>query len=159
MSDRTVIEALQARLQRLEDLAEIQQVIARYGPMVDYGDGDGVAALWQEDGVYEVAGLARFSGRDNIKAMIAGDMHQGLITAGCAHFQAAPAIDLDGDRATATGHSVLLTHNDGDFRVFRVSSNRWELARGDDGWQVTHRTNALLNGDAAAKALLNLRGA
>ena len=157
MTEAAVIEALQARLQRLEDLAEIQQLIASYGPMVDCGDGDGVAALWQDDGVYEVAGIAQFAGRDNIKAMVAGEMHQGLITGGCAHLQSPPAIVLAGDHATATGHSVLLTHQDGVFQVFRISANRWELACTADGWQVTHRTNALLNGDAAARALLNLR--
>lgn len=152
------LEALQQRITRLEDIAAIQQIVARYGPMADCGDGEGVAQLWAEDGDYVVGDMARFAGHDGLKAMIAADTHQGLIAAGCAHFQASPAIELTGDSAVATAHSVLLLQRDGGFEVLRVSANRWELARGEAGWKVTHRTNRLLNGDSAATAVLNMRG-
>ncbi len=41
-----VSEALERRLQVLEDRAEIADLIARYGPAADSGDADAVAALW-----------------------------------------------------------------------------------------------------------------
>jgi hypothetical protein len=40
------------------------------------------------------------------------------------------------------------------FEVFRVSSNRWELRKSDGQWRVQRRTNRLLDGDEAARALL-----
>lgn len=62
----TSIEELVARLQNLEDERDIARLIASYGPLVDAGDADGVAALWAEDGGYDVEGwqmTSRAAGR------------------------------------------------------------------------------------------------
>jgi hypothetical protein len=65
------------------------------------------------------------------------------------------AIELDGDRATAIGHSVVFRHTGAGFEAYRVAANRWELARTIEGWKVTRRDNALLDGSDAARALLS----
>ena len=49
------IEALESRLRWLEDEREIRHLVTGYGPLVDAGAADEVAALWTEDGVYDVA--------------------------------------------------------------------------------------------------------
>ncbi len=62
-------------------------------------------------------------------------MHQGIIEGGVGHVMGVPYVEVYGDRATATGHSVLIRHDPErqDFRVDRLSANRWELSRGEHG--------------------------
>jgi len=149
------IADLARRLRELEDREAIRSIVAEYGPLADAGEARALAALWAADGSYGAGGFPPAHGRDAIAGLIEGPVHQDLMAAGCAHLLGPVTIDLDGDRATARGHSVVLRHTAGGFEVFRVSANRWDFARGEDGWQVTHRENALLDGDTAARALLS----
>lgn len=149
------IADLARRLRELEDREAIRALIAAYGPLADSGDGAGIAALWAEDGSYGVGGMGRAEGRAAIGGLIAGEIHRQLIAQGCAHLLGPVAIDLDGDRATVRGHSLVLRHSENGFEVLRVAANRWALERGASGWQVRHRENALLDGSAEARALLS----
>ena len=132
-----------------DDVVAITQLIAAYGPAVDTGDGDAVAALFAEDGWYDVAGM-RFEGRAQIAAMVHGGGHQGLIAEGVAHVMGMPHVAVDGDTATAVNQSVVLrkTH------VWRVAANRWTFVRTADGWRVQSRVNRLLDGAQEARDLL-----
>lgn len=143
----------EARLQALEDREAIRDLIASYGPLADSGDAEGVAGLWTADGVYAVDGFPEARGHAAIAALITGPVHQGLMARGCAHLLGAPVIDLAGDCATARCHSVVLAKAGEAWEPVRVAANRWELARTPDGWRVTHRDNALLDGRAAARGL------
>ena len=58
----TPLEPLEARLQALEDAEAIRTLIARYGPLADQGDAEGVAQLWSEDGSYAIAGFGEARG-------------------------------------------------------------------------------------------------
>lgn len=144
------------RLRALEDREAIRDLIARYGPLADSGDAAGAAALFTVDGVYAVAGFGEARGRAAIAAMLEGKTHRALIADGCAHVLGPVAIELDGDRATAVGHSVVCRHTGGTFEVHRVAANRWELVRTEAGWRAARRDNALLNGSDASRALLSV---
>lgn len=148
-------ERLVERLRALEDREAIRDLIARYGPLADSGQADAVAALFAEDGIYAVGGMGEAKGRAAIAALIEGPVHQSLMADGCAHILTSPAIELAGDHATARCHSIVFRHEDGEWAPVRVAANRWELARGPEGWQVTRRDNALLDGSAAARLLLS----
>ena len=148
-------ERLVERLRALEDREAIRDLIARYGPLADCGQADAVAALFAEDGIYAVGGMGEAKGRAAIAAMIEGPVHQSLMADGCAHILTSPAIELAGDHATARCHSIVFRHEDGEWAPVRVAANRWELVRGPEGWQVTRRDNALLDGSAAARLLLS----
>lgn len=148
------LATLAARLQALEDREAIRALIAGYGPLADAGDSAGIAALWTADGTYGVGGMGLVQGREAIAGLIDGPTHRALMADGCAHLLGPVAIELDGDRATARGHSVVFRHADGRFEAVRVSANRWDLVRTDNGWRVSHRENALLDGSAQARALL-----
>lgn len=150
------MDELNRRLTRLEDREAIRDLIARYGPLADSGDAAALAALWTEDGRYEVIGFATAQGREAIAALITGPVHQDLMAGGVAHLLGPVAITLDGDSAQAQGHSVVLRHHAGAFQAYRVAANRWTLKRTAEGWRVHHRVNALLDGAAAARALLAL---
>lgn len=151
-------ETLEARIRVLEDKEVIRELIACYGPLADSGDANGVAALWAEDGSYSVGGMADAHGRDQVAALLTGESHQSLMTNGCAHLLGPVAIELNGDRAIARGHSVVFRKTDTGFEAWRVSANRWELERAGDDWQVRSRVNAPLDGSAAARALLGFSG-
>lgn len=146
---------IEQRLQALEDREAIRDLIARYGPLADSNNAAGVAALWAEHGSYVVTGMAVARGRQAIAGLIDGPLHQQLLEDGCAHLLGPVTITLHGDTASAHGHSIVFRHGPTGFEVHRVSANRWQLTRTADGWQVSHRENALLDGDAAARALLD----
>lgn len=148
------IDSLSARLRAIEDREAIRDIVARYGPLADSGDAAGVGDLWTEGGIYEVAGFAAARGHGEIAALIESDEHRALMNDGCAHLLGPVAICLEGDRATARGHSIVFRRQGNGFIVYRVSANRWILARRVEGWRVTHRTNALLDGSEAARILL-----
>lgn len=146
-------DAIAVRLQVLEDRDAIADLIARYGPLADSGDADGVAMLWTDDGIYAVDGFPEARGHAAIAALIEGPVHQALMKRGCAHVLGTPSIDLDGDRATAMCHSVVLAKSGVGWEPVRVAANRWELMRTPAGWRVMRRDNALLDGREPARTL------
>jgi uncharacterized protein (TIGR02246 family) len=148
------LEQLAGRVRELEDREAIRNVIAAYGPAVDRGDSAGAAALFTDEGAYDVGGYGVHSGRDVIEALFDGDVHQGLIKNGAAHFLSPVRIDLNGDSAIAIGYSAVFVWVDGAFKAHRIAANRWEMQRDRDGWRVARRVNRLLDGDADSRALL-----
>ena len=57
------------------------------------------AAIWFDDGVFDVAGLFELVGHEGIAGMVNGDGHQSLIHNGCGHILTAPKLAVDGDDA------------------------------------------------------------
>ena len=147
--------SLEQRLAALEDREAIRELIASYGPAADAGDAQAVAGLWAENGCYHIAGFGEARGHTAIAALIEGASHQALLADGCAHVLGPVAITLAGSSALARGHSLVLRWSGAGFEVHRVAANRWELARRPGGWRVMRRDNALLQGEAAARALLS----
>lgn len=148
------LAALEERLRRVEDELAISRLIASYGPLVDAGDAEAVAALWIEDGQYEVAGWHMRS-RADVAAMVQSPAHQGLIGGGSAHFLGPVCVDVDGDHAVAVCESILVRHNDGGgYRVWRAGANHLTLRRTAAGWQIVKRTTHALDGSQQARDLL-----
>ncbi|WP_067179440.1 nuclear transport factor 2 family protein [Microtetraspora niveoalba] len=149
------IARLERRLSAIEDELEITRLILSYGPLVDSGSADAVAALWERDGVYDVDELL-MTGQDEIRAMVLSDMHQRWITGGCAHFVGAPHVTVTGDDAVATGYTLMIVRDraSGAFTLRRATANLWRLRRGPDGWRVTDRTNRVLDGRTESPELL-----
>src|SRR5258706_5017282 len=71
--DETVA-ALVRRVARLEDELAIHRLIVTYGLAVDAGDADRSAAVFTEDGVYDVD-VGRMEGREAVRAMVRGPRH------------------------------------------------------------------------------------
>lgn len=145
---------LAARVWALEDGDAIRDLIARYGPLVDAGDCAGAAALWCEDGVYEVGGFGAHRGRAAIQALLEGEAHQMLIAGGAAHVLSPPVIELAGDRARARTYSVVFRRKGDAWEAHRVSANLWSLVRVAEGWRVARRINRPLDGAPEARALI-----
>jgi uncharacterized protein (TIGR02246 family) len=149
------MSSVEDRLQRLEDAAAIATVVAAYGPAVDSGSAAAVASLFADDGIYDVSPTP-LVGADAVEQMVQGKRHQGLIERGCAHLQGIPHVTVDGDKAVAVNHSVVLLNSPDGFDIWRVAANRWEFSRTSEGWKVVRRVNRLLDGDATAAALLEI---
>lgn len=155
------IAAAEAGLARAADELAVMRILASYSPRVDSGDAEGVAALWTEDGVYDVD-TGRLDGRAGIEEMVRGEAHQGLIAHGCGHVPSLPVVLLDGDRAVATGYTQLVARSSrpGRYTVLRVTASRWELERRgpvdapDRGWRVVLRTARAVTDDGEGRALL-----
>lgn len=150
---RDDIAALTRRLQLLEDEREVTRLVSSYGPLVDHGAAEEVAALWTDDGVYDVDGLL-MTGRADIVAMVRSATHQGFIAGGCAHFQGPVHVTIDGDNATAASYSLMILHSDDRFFVNRATAHHWRFVRTDDGWRVQRRTSRALDGNALGHELL-----
>ncbi len=148
------LDELSARIRELEDREAIRNAIASYGPAVDRGDSAAAADIFAKDGEYDVGGYGVHKGFATLKALLDGDVHQGLIANGAAHVLSPMQVELDGDRAAARGYSCVFTWSNGAFSAHRVAANRWELQRIDGAWKVTRRINRLLDGAAEARALL-----
>jgi hypothetical protein len=148
------VAALEARLQRVEDELEITQMLAAYGPLVDAGEPDPVAALWAEDGSYSVEGWTMQS-RDDVRAMVSSDAHQGLISSGSCHFLGPARVRVDGDRAVAVCPSILVVHHEGRYHAYRAGANHFRLNRGVAGWEIAERTTLALDGSTQSRDLFS----
>lgn len=147
------IAQLETRLQLLEDERAITRLISSYGPLVDSGSAEEVAALWETTGVYDVDEVY-LEGHDQLVAMVRSTSHQGWISGGCAHFLGPAHITVTGDTAVAVCHSLMVIHQDGRFVVRRATANHWELTRTASGWRAATRTSRVLDGRSESPALL-----
>jgi len=147
--------SLEERIQALEDRQAIYQLVCGYGCAVDGCNADAVGSFYAEDGVYAVGDVGAFEGRAAVAAITERETHLGLVRGGCGHLATLPYVVLDGDRASATCHTMVVMKREDGFVVGRLSASRLELSRGADGrWRIDHRQNYLLNGDPAGPALL-----
>lgn len=153
MTDGERIDALEERLQALEDERAIYRLMASYGPAADSNSLDRAGALWTEDGIYDVD-VGRWQGPAEIAAMLAGDFHQESLASGCAHQVSVSRVTVDGDRAVVTGYLQLVIRGERFFEIRRQTAQRWELARTAAGWRIAHRTGRLIDGSEPARALL-----
>jgi len=160
MSVETRLAALEQRLRAAEDQLEIIRLVNSYGPLVDSGESQPAAHLWEEGGVYDIGGVGRTRAYDDIAAIYDSPGHRALIHAGCAHMTATPRITVHGDSAEAVAYSfVVLREGDG-WKFFRASANHWTLVRTAEGWRIAERYNRVLDGSQASHDTLRrvLRG-
>lgn len=153
MSD--TLESLERRLKTLEDERDIARLIASYGPLVDSGDPDAVAALWAVDGGYDT-GDWTMSSRADVAAMVRSEEHRGLIARGCCHFFGPPAVTVDGDEAVAVCQSMLLVRREPrGYNVGRAGVHLIRLRRTESGWEIVSRTARQLDGSGQANELIS----
>jgi hypothetical protein len=154
IGDSPTLAELADRLTRVEDELAIMRLLAAYGPAVDAGESAAAAALWTEDGAYDVGGQSRVVGREELTALYDGQQHQGIIAGGSGHLTSSPTITLSQDTATAVAYSLVCRRAENGFFIWRLSANRWSLVRTAHGWRTKERMNRVLDGGIAARDLL-----
>lgn len=134
----TDVEALAARLQRLEDLEAIRQVFVDYGFYLDHGRFDDYASLFADDGEILMGPMGRAKGPDAIKAMMAKTL-EGRVGMSF-HIITNPIIELDGDTATSDVTWVVANRGaDGKPVVGMYGRHKDTLVRTDKGWKFRRR--------------------
>ena len=150
---RDVVNALEARISRLEDQLAIHRLINSWGPAVDTGQAEAAAALFSDDAVLK-SDMSHLIGPAAIEEMVHSDGQQALIRQGSAHIPAFPLVEIEGDSARALGYSRVYLHTESGYEVWRVSANYWEFRRTANGWRVSRRVNHVIDGGPEAQELL-----
>ena len=98
--------SVEQRLQRLEDIEAIKQLIARYMTAADKnGDPALMAPCFTEDAVWNCEGIGRWEGRDSIVQGLHDTSTKVLSWA--LHYFTQPIIEIADDGQTATGEYYL----------------------------------------------------
>lgn len=138
--------------ERWVDKLEIRELIERSVRHVDDQDAAAFADLFEDDGVLQLAGTV-FAGQDALRAMFGGAPRAGwtgpgglLLQPGSMHLTGNPAIEVDGDVATAETDMVTLVRgDDGRSKITLLARYRDRLRRGADGrWRLRSRTGVSL---------------
>ncbi|MFT4520423.1 MAG: hypothetical protein ACI9JM_002826 [Halioglobus sp.] len=152
------LSQLEAAVSRLKDCEAIRQLLARYGPLADSADTPHrrtkAGSLFSQHGVYDLGKDWSAVGPEAIGELLNNPAHLELVANGSAHVMGLPYIVLDGDTATALSYSRVYRHENGEFKIWRVSANEWHCARIKNVWKVERRINRLLDGSEAAREIL-----
>lgn len=150
------MKTVEQRLRAMEDRLAIYQLVCGYGYAVDGCNAEAVGGFYAEDGIYAVADSGAWKGRAAVAGITESPGHLKLVGAGCAHISTLPYVVIEGDRATATCHTMVASKREDGFYIARLSASRLQLSRTDDGgWQIDHRQNYLLDGSQEGPALLS----
>lgn len=97
---------IETRLQRLEDIEAIKQLIARYAKAADSnGDPTLMAPCFTQDAVWNCEGIGRWEGRDGVVQGLREVCTTGIPWA--LHYMTQPIIEVAADGQSATGEYYL----------------------------------------------------
>lgn len=132
-------ESVEQRLQRMEDMFEIQQLLLDYGRTLDGRDSAGFAALFAREGEWIAPPDFHPKGREAIKAMI-DRMFANVPPSNRAHYITNITADIDGDRARAHARFILVEPMaDGSPRIRLSGHYDDELIREEGRWCILRR--------------------
>lgn len=148
MTDQQTIEALQQRLQQLEDIEEIRKIYVAYGRNLDAGDADAYASLFARDAKLRL-GVINADGREAIaegaRKVVGGrDGNQAPPTHRTLHLIASPTIVVDGDTATGECVWVAVTAKQGEEpSVPHMGRHLDRFVREEGQWKIKSRKGVL----------------
>lgn len=141
------------RIQRLEDEAEIRNLLSSYGLATDGGSADATANIFAEDCHIDIDGAAFMEGRDQARGIVSSPLHQEIMP-NSAHLMGPFHIKWQGEMAVATGYATVYLKEGDTVKIWRQSYGRWELVKRDGRWQVLNRTSRSTGRDDCQDLLL-----
>ena len=144
--------SLEERVDRIESTLEILALEAEYARSWDTGDALGWAAIFCEDGVFEMAAAGRAEGRRVEGRLALADFCREINESRTGlHLFHNPAIVVDGDRAQGRIHfefvSAGSTSPTSTMQGRTVGYYEVAYARTREGWRIAHRfEKAVLRG-------------
>lgn len=141
------------RIQRLEDEAEIRNLLSSYGLATDGGSEDATANIFAQDCHIDIDGVAFMEGREQARGIVASPLHQEIMP-NCAHVMGPFHLKWDGETAVATGYATVYLREGDNVKIWRQSYGRWELVKRDGRWQVLRRTSRSTGRDDCQQLLL-----
>ena len=134
-------DAVLARLQRLEDLAEINQLFLEYSRHLDARDMYSYSQLFCEDGEW-TGRTGSAVGPKQIQEMLEANLSPNPPAPGATswHIVSNPIVTLDGDRATAQVAWVLIRRGEDDQPTVAMLGHYDDvLAREHGRWRFKRR--------------------
>jgi uncharacterized protein (TIGR02246 family) len=129
---------LEARLRRLEDQLEIQQLFVDYGRHLDQGNFAAFAELFCQDAEFSLERIGTMKGPREIQATMEASL--GVRLGQTMHIISSPAIVLDGDRATSeVMWTVLVRTPEGAMASTAAGRHVDELVRENGRWRFSRR--------------------
>jgi 3-phenylpropionate/cinnamic acid dioxygenase small subunit len=118
-----------------EDREAIRDLTARYNLAADTRDLDAYAACFVDGGAFEMVGLARLEGTEQLTGMI------GALDFPTLHVTADAVVDVDGDTATQRCSFMLFARkpDENDLIVLTTARYTDQLERTPDGWRFIER--------------------
>ncbi len=135
-------DSFEQRLQRLEDLVEINELFIEYGRALDDGDLERYVSLFSQDGRIDLGPIGRAQGRHDIRRVMAQAL-EGLVGSSF-HLITSPQIALAGDTATATVMWTVI-HQDaqGQPQVTMIGKHHDDLIREHGRWRIALRRGTI----------------
>jgi hypothetical protein len=124
-------------LSRIDDVIELEQLLARYAVTITKGDIEGLISVFTPDGNYSAFGDTY--PLDEFPDLVAA-APKGLFLTGT------PALEIDGDTASGTQPLCFIEQSTHDMRIGYYSDT---YARTDAGWRLRTRAMTFIrrNGD------------
>jgi ketosteroid isomerase-like protein len=133
------------RIQRLEDVRRIRQLIDLNWFLADAGPAEAFVELYTEDCVIDLGRLVSperdtiVAGHAAVRARYTDHAHSQW-EGRSHHLSAGPeAILVDGDEARALTYAITTMLIDGAPKVIVVGFNFWRLRRAAGRWRISHR--------------------
>jgi uncharacterized protein (TIGR02246 family) len=134
-------------LRKLQDRAEIEELVARYVTALDTRDADMYAEVFTEDAIYDVTGTI-YEGRAAIRKIVtdlqesrARNEAQGIQSAALYHVMSNSSIELiDENRARHTSYAqTVRAAENGEFIVGFMGRYEDVIVKRDGRWQIQSR--------------------
>lgn len=129
---------LAARIRRLEDRAELQDLVIRYFVAADDDDVETLAGTFADGAEFLASGFSCGTGRDAIVEFIRSDRRNMGVTVHTRDYTLLSFPELDADRATGiTGAHLELAR--GGTTLFGAVRYLDDFVRTADGWRFARR--------------------
>jgi len=120
----------------LTDVCQIRDAYARYAFAYDQGLADEFAALFTEDGVFEIAGGPVIGGRESLAGMVSAAAARPART---LHVVSNVLVTITGGTAAGQAYVVLLAVHGGALRVVTAGTYADSFVCTPDGWLLSRR--------------------
>lgn len=148
------LDALDARIGRLEDMNAVERLQQTYGYLVDKSQWEPLAELFSQDGTLEIGGRGVYTGRERVLAYMQTGFGQDGHGAGqlMNHMQFQPIVDIseDGTRARLRSRAYVMSNGgwglplyenefvkeDGVWKISRLMGPFIMYAGWEKGWKV-----------------------
>ena len=161
------LEELKQKLQVLEDKEEIRDLISQYSYNADLGRNDAYIQLFSEDGEFNLYSIEfdalsvvkkqkaveKFKGHARLKELLEAAGHQSFTNMSQHILNLALKIDIDGDKATATGYDIGTVRWQAGFNIWRCAMRKWDFRRIDGRWLIEN-TESIPIGDPECQRLI-----
>ena len=154
------LDAIDARLRRLEDERAVLRTLHLYGQCIDKGREEEYLDLWTDDAAFDARGRSP----GDVTRVVRGRAALAEFAAGFSrpplgwhqHQVLEPVVDVDGDTATATSYFAVLREEEDAPLVWVFGRYRDTLARCADGrWRFTLRIAEVESVDGRYPSLAN----